>query len=204
MSLEVLEVHGSRLHLLPVVRGLTSEAAAVRQAFQSSEPDAVALSISPEEMEGLRAQPEVDMPPANFEEELYVRELSRFGEVRKPPPCFVEAFRLSQASRRPLVALDMGDAQYTEAYTQNIGTVELILHSRGARRLRASSFPARTPEELVLLLDDVFNGSRGFRALERDREEYMALQLRNLAATYARPLAVVEVERARGIRRALA
>lgn len=204
MSLEVLEVLESRLHLLPVVRGLTSEAATVRQAFQSSDPDAVALSISPEEMEGLRAQPDVDMPPANFEEELYVRELSRFGEVRKPPPCFVEALRLAQTTRRPLMALDMGDAQYTEAYTRNIGTVELILHSRGARRLRASSFPARTPEDLVLLLDGVFNGSKGFRALEMDRESYMARQLRNLAATYARPLALVEVERARGVKRALA
>lgn len=204
MSLEVLELGVSRLHLLPVVRGLASEAAVVRQAFHASQPDAVALSISPEEMEGLRVQPDVDMPPANVEEEVYIRELSRFGEVRKPPPCFVEALRLAQASGRPLVALDMGDAEYTEAYTRNVGTLELILHSRGARRLRASTFPARSPEELVLLLDEVFNDSRGFRALERVREGYMALRLRNLAATYARPLAVVEVERARGIRRALA
>lgn len=204
MTLEVLEIGGSRLHLLSVVRGLTSEATTVRRAFQSSEPDAVALSISPQEMEGLKAQPDVDMPPANPEEEVYVRELSRFGEVRKPPPCFVEALHLAQASRRPLVALDMGDVEFTDAYTRNVGTVELILHSRGARRLKASSFPARTPEELVLLLDEVLNGSKGFRALERDREKYMALQLRNLAATYARPLAVVELERALGIHRALA
>src|SRR6266511_3478982 len=89
--MDVVALGGCRVHLMPVVRGLVSEAGRVRAAFSEVGPEAVALSISREELEGLRAFKGGNAQPDNPEEEVYVNGLGRYGEVRKPPPCFVEA-----------------------------------------------------------------------------------------------------------------
>ncbi|MGB2825786.1 MAG: hypothetical protein WBC49_04020, partial [Thermoplasmata archaeon] len=59
-----LSVGDSSVHILPVIRGLTSEISTVREAFASVNPEAVAVSISKEEVDGLRNL------PADFEPEL--------------------------------------------------------------------------------------------------------------------------------------
>src|SRR2546422_10749556 len=104
--MDVVALGGCRVHVMPVVRGLVSESEAVRAAFSEARPDAVALSIGREEIEALRAHPGGSVPPDNLEEEVYVRGLSRFGEVRKPPPCFVEALAAATERGVPLPPLD--------------------------------------------------------------------------------------------------
>src|SRR5436309_15662864 len=94
--MDVVTLGGCRVHLMPVVRGLVSEVERVRAAFTDAGPVAVALSISREELEGLRDYADGNAPPDNLEEEVHVRGLTRIVEVRKPTTYFVEAVELAK------------------------------------------------------------------------------------------------------------
>jgi hypothetical protein len=189
--------------LVPVVRGLVSEAKVVRSAFTEVDPDAVGISISAEELEALKAQPDVVAPPSNAEEEIYIREISRFGTVKKPPPCFVEALRACTEADRPIHPLDMDEETFSEAFVSQISTVELIRHGLLSRRLERSTFVQDNPRDFALAFDRRLNRLKGFARLEEQRELHMANALRQLAANHHNLLAVLEVERFDGILRLL-
>src|SRR6266571_1911058 len=67
--MDVVTLGGCRVHLMPVVRGLVSEGERVRAAFADAGPEAVALSISREELQGLRDYTGGNAPPDNLEDE---------------------------------------------------------------------------------------------------------------------------------------
>src|SRR2546428_12317838 len=112
--MDVVAIGGCRVHLMPVVRGLVSEADRVRAVFSEVHPEAVAISIGREELEGLRSHSGENVPPDNPEEEAYVRGLARFGVVCKPPACFVEAAAAAGEEAGPLHPLDRAAAQYSD------------------------------------------------------------------------------------------
>jgi hypothetical protein len=202
--MEVIEgPSGRRIFLLAVIRGLESERVEVRKALGEASADAIAISISEEELKALDDYEKGDVPPSNFEEDVYIGGLSRFGEVKKPPPCFLEARDLARSRGLRFLALDMDDHDYTEAYVSNVGTVEMMLHSMSEGRLRRKQFKAETPRDFVLEFDSVVNGSKGFKRLETARENHMAERLAELSRDCATILAVVEVERAEGVGHAL-
>ncbi len=204
MNYESVQLGVGRVHLQPVIRGLVAEGEAVRRAFHAAQPRAVALSISEAELEGLRAQPDIHAEPSNVAEEVYVRELSRFGAVLKPPPCFVEALRLAGAQSLPLLPLDMNDVDYTEAYVESVSGFDVLRDARYQHRLERLTFTLDSPEEFILEFDRRVNRLRGFQALEKRREEHMARRLHEVAQDHSEVLALVELERYAGVRRALA
>lgn len=204
MNYELVQLGVGRVHLQPVIRGLVAEGEAVRRAFHAARPRAVALSISEAELEGLRAQPDIEAEPSNTAEVVYVRELSRFGAVRKPPPCFVEALRLARAQSLPLLPLDMDDVAYTEAYVESVSGFDVLRDARYQHRLERLSFAFDSPQEFILEFDRRVNRLRGFQALEKRREEHMARRLHEVAENHTEVLALVELERFAGVRRALA
>ncbi len=198
--MDAVDVKGCRLHLMAVVRGLASEAGDVRAAVEAVAPEAIALSVSREEIEGLRTHDGSDVPPENADEEVYVRGLSRFGEVRKPPPCFVAALAAAKDRGVPVHPLDMDAEQYTAAYVAAVGTLDVLRSNARQGRLRKWEPLARTPEEFVREWDALVNGSPGYRRLQDEREAFIARRLRQLAGRYRTLLALVEVERAGGVR----
>jgi len=123
------------VHVLAVVRGLPSEAPAVAKAIEFLRPDVVAVSIAPEEVDALRAYTGGPADPENFEEEIYVAGLSAWEEPVKPPPCFTEAVRRSDAAGVRVEGIDMDESTYTDAYTEHVSAMELILQGRAERRL---------------------------------------------------------------------
>ena len=74
--------------VLGTVQGLTRERSRVRTAFDRFEPDMVALPISDEMLEGLKAvvEGEVKEVATNSIDDLFADHLRRFGEVQLPPP----------------------------------------------------------------------------------------------------------------------
>jgi len=193
----------ARVHVLPVVRGLPSEAPSVAGAIETVRPDVVALSIGPEELEALRAYRGGSVAAENFEEEVYVAGLSAWEEPVKPAPCFTEAIRRADASRVRVEGVDMDESTYTDAYTSYVSAMELILQGRAERRLARKRFRARTPREFVLEWDAEVNRPVGFARLQREREAHMARRLREIAKSARAVLAVIEVERAEGVLAAL-
>jgi len=202
--MEVIEwSEGHRVFLLPVVRGLESERIKVRQAVEDSAAKVIALSISEEELKGLDGYEGEEVPPANFEEDVYMAGLAKFGEVKKPPPCFLEARDLAKEKGLRVEPLDMNNADFTEAYVTNVSTLEMMSQSLAEGKLRAMRFMAKTPEGFVLEFDSTINRRKGFRQLEVAREKHMAKRLDGLVASNEAILAVIEAERAKGARQAL-
>ncbi len=197
--MEVVPLGAGRVHLLPVVRGLVSEAERVRAAFSDVRPDAVALSISREELEGLRAHGGEEVPPDSVDEAVYVRGLAAFGEVRKPPPCFVEALAGATERGMPVHPLDLDEDQYSGLYVSVVSTVDILLSNARQGRLQRWTSKAGTPEAFVREWDVRVNGSEGYRKLQSEREAFIARRIRQLASRYGTLLALVEVERADGV-----
>lgn len=199
------EVHlgDASVFLFPAVRGLPRERKAVAHAVDETDPTAIGVSIAPEELEALRRYDGTPYAPENLEEEVYVAGLSAWEEPIKPPPCFTEALRVASARKIRLEAIDMDEDAYADAYTSSVSALELIGQGRLEFRLGRKKFRARTPEEFVLEWDAEVNRSPGFQRLQRAREAHMATRLRELAASCARVLAVVEVEREKGVLTAL-
>lgn len=189
--------------VLPVVRGLPSEGEAVAQAIVSVRPDRVALSVSPEELETLRTYRGGNLEAETVEEEAYVAGLSAWEEPVMPPPCFMQAVRVAVSRKIPLEAVDMTEEAYTDAYTTWVSTMELLLQGRMESRLLKKRFRVSTPQEFAIAWDAEVNRTVGFTRLQREREKFMASRLREVAGGGRRVLAVIEVERVKGVLAAL-
>jgi len=195
---------GHRIFLLPVIRGLESERLKVRKALQECSPKVIAVSVSPEELDGLRKFEGGEAEASNIEELIYMERLAAFGEVSKPPPCFLEARDQAKEMGLRLEALDLNNEDFTEAYVTNVSTVEMMTQSWIANKLQSRRLEAGTPEEFVLRFDRAVNRKDGFKRLERAREVHMAKQLAKLVGESKDTLALIEMERLEGVRRALA
>ncbi len=193
----------SSVSILSVVRGLPSDGDAVGGAIASLRPDRVALSVSPEELDTLRTYRGGNMEPDTIEEEAYVAGLSAWEEPVMPPPCFTRAVNLATSRKIPLDAVDMSEEEYTDAYTTWVSTMELLLQGRMETRLLRKRFRVSTPQEFAVAWDAEVNRTVGFTRLQREREKFMASRLRQVAETGPRVLAVIEVERVKGVLAAL-
>ena len=139
----------------------------------------------------------------NLEEDVYVAGLEDFGEVIKPPPCFSRAVIVAEKSNIQIEPLDMDDEQYTNAFCRNVSTLEMMSQGRCGRRMARHAFTATTPEDFVMEFDSIANHPKGFKRLEKEREEHMAMKISELAEKYEAVLAIVELERLAGISNAL-
>ncbi|MCJ7488835.1 MAG: hypothetical protein MUO87_01630 [Thermoplasmata archaeon] len=191
-----LSVGDSIVHILPVIRGLTSEISTVREAFASVTPEAVAVSLSKEEVDGLRNLPADFEPELSRYDEIYIQGLARFGEVAAPPPCYVAAVEIADSEKLPVLPIDIDEASYTELYCASVSGTTLFRNSTRTWHLRKRAFHADTPEEYVVKVDKAFNNMRGFRDIERQRAEWMARETIKAAKSYKRVLSVIEFERA--------
>src|SRR5213596_2225339 len=201
--MDEVQLDHATIHFLPVIRGLPSESATVQQAIQSVRPIAIGLSIGPEELESLRSYQGGPLPPENFEEEVYVAGLSAWEPPIKPPPCFSDAIKAADARGVPIEAIDMDEVTYTDNYVDCVSAFEVMFQGRLEKRLTKKRFRAANPRDFVLEWDAEVNGSPGFRRLQARREAFMAGRLRELAASRPSILAIIEVERAQGVRAAL-
>ncbi|MFQ6127421.1 MAG: hypothetical protein ACE5QW_00730 [Thermoplasmata archaeon] len=190
---------GSCIFVMPVIRGLVSEAREVDRAVQETKPDALGICVSKEELKTLDALGGQRTEPSSSHEEAYMRGLERFGEVRKPPPCYSEGLSMAKRLRIPCIALDMDESLYSEAYCTFVSVVDVMRQTRDSRVVLEKEFQAQSPEEFVLELDAYVNRHKGFERLERERERYIALRLSKMQGKWSRILALVEVERANGV-----
>lgn len=201
-ELEAITVKGSKIHFVEVVRGLKSEAERVKLAIEKVKPDLIAMSVSMEEVEGLKdyiKEPyEVEM---SRYEELYAKHLSRFGDVFLPPPCFLAGLEEAENRRLELVGVDMDDETHTAAYCALVSGSELFRHTTRFNLLKLKRFHADTPAEFVRVWDRKVNNLRGFRDLEKEREKFIAMELLRLAGNgYQKILSIIDLERVEGVR----
>lgn len=200
--MRTIDLGASSIAVLPVVKGLVSEAETVSQAFSEVRPEVIAVSISREELDGLRKREDYELYEPSDLEIIYQAFLERFGEVRIPPPAFVRAMEIAEREGTAIVPLDMNDQVYTEAYCDKVSTTDMLRESFFARRATGKRYDLSSPQAFAVSWDRRVNFS-GFRELESAREQHMAGALRNLGRKYRSILAVVECERSDGVLTAL-
>jgi hypothetical protein len=130
---------------------------------------------------------------------VFMKLLSRFGEVEAPPPSYQEAMRYGNEKGVPVLAVDFDDDAYTDVFLHNVSAFTLIRQGRVLRKLSKRRFKEKTPEGFALAWDARVNRLRGYHAVEKAREERLAAGVAGAATSHQRILAVVEVERAAGV-----
>ncbi len=194
-----------KITVLAAIKGLVSEGEAVKKRAHESPPNIAAISLSPEELLGLRQylrEGEFDIGLYAYEE-AYLANLRTFGEVRAPAPCYVEFLKAADRLEVPLVPLDMNDDEFADTYIENVSGMDFIGHMMRERRLERKSFKVRSVEDFIIQWDRFISRNRGLRAVEREREEYMGKKLASLSKKGS-VLAMVDFERAEGVLAAMA
>jgi hypothetical protein len=156
----------------------------------------VAISLSREEVEGLKNMPDDYEPELSRYEEIYAEGLGRFGEVAAPPPCYVATLELAQHKGIPLIPVDMDEQSYTDLYCAVVPGTALFRHSTRTWLLKRRSFSDDSPEKFVLAWDKAVNNMEGFRLIEHKRAQAMAKGIREACQKSQGVLAVIELERA--------
>jgi hypothetical protein len=200
MKLETIQGNGCTISVLGVIKGLKAEVGRVQSAFDLTRPDVVAVSLSKEELEGLRNLPDDYTPELSRYEQIYAEGLSRFGEVAAPPPCYVATLELADHRGIKLVPVDLDEQSYSELYCVAVPGTTLFRHSTRTWILKRRRFSDESPEEFVLNWDKTVNNLEGFRTIEKKRAETMAKGILAACEGSSDVLAVIELERAGEVR----
>jgi len=185
----------STVNVLGVLKGLVSESSKVEKAIATLNPDVVGLSVSPEELEALKVKEDYSLYEMSTLEEVYSVYMESFGPISLPTPAYVKALDLCQEKEIPIVAIDLSDADFTEAYCQYIGATEMVREAFFTRSIGRKKFDISSPEAFALDWDRRLNKAKGFRLLEMEREKHMAQKLFELVDKHSIILAVIEYER---------
>ena len=193
-----------RILVIGTVKGLVSEAEKVKTEFFEFVPDVMAISISKEGLQAMseheRSGENNDAGFDNFEEEYYAKALGRFGKVKKPPPCFVEAWRLSVEKDIPIVAIDFDDEEFTDLFCRHVSGVEWLKQPSKQRGLARKKFNSRTAQEFAVEWDHYINRTKGMRSMEDARVYKISKEVNELAKRYGKVMLVVDCERAEEVR----
>ena len=192
-----IKIENSIVTILSTVKGLVSDSELVKNAVNAISPDVIAVSISKEELAGLKDMEPTDEVELNDIELVYAAMLEEFGEVATPSPYLITALNTAVSQNIPILPIDMNDEVYTESYCRNVKTMEMLKESRRAKSLlrKRGKFDFSSPQAFAISWDAVVNKSKGFRALETEREAHMASVIKALTRTYSNILAIIEVER---------
>jgi hypothetical protein len=198
-----VRINGAEVVVIGVLKGLVKDEEKVAKAFADCLPDAIGISTSKEELAALRVKETHSDYELSTLEQIYKVYMEHFGEVRLPTPAYLKAIELADASRIPLIPIDLNDVEFTDLYCKRIRGLDMVRESFYTRSIKRRKYKIGSAEEFALDWDRKVNRAKGFRQLERDREEHMALTLRNMSSKYRRILAVVEYERSAGVVRSL-
>lgn len=193
-----IKVGDTNIDILPVVRGLSSYADRINRIY--GDYDRYAVSLSPEEIEGVRHRESItdNYEPSELDL-VFAHRLSYFGEVTVPAPAWCAIVDLCDENSKELIPLDMPDRQYTEIYCETVSPFEWVSEHRLAKKGMKKKFSTDDPERFSLEWDDFVNRKKGFREMSNIRERYISLRLSELFKTEDKVLAVIDCERVRNI-----
>ena len=195
MNPQIVSLGKTQIRILSTVKGLVSEAAFVEEEIESFEPDLVALSIGPEEIEGTRKWDGEPYDMSGWDEVygLSLRKIVGDDGVKLPPPSFSMAIKISDLKNIDVIGIDMDEISFTEAYTKNISTWQLFKRGRLEKSMTKSGIEGQTPEEIALNMESSIRGLSGFANLERERVKTMAENIRLQSERQKKILAIIEI-----------
>mgnify|MGYP001273702961 CR=1 FL=1 len=194
MEPQTVTVGNTQIRILPTVKGLVSEAKMVEDEINSFEPNLVALSVGPEEIDGTRkwdGQP-YDMSGWDEIYGLSLRKLVGDDGVRLPPPSFTKAIKISDSKNIEVIGIDMDEESFTESYTSNVSTWQLYRRGRLEKRMVKNGIEGNNPEEIAINMEKSIREIKGFEKLENERVRTMYDNLK-LNLVRSKIMAIIEV-----------
>ena len=195
MNSQKVSLGKAQIRVLSTVKGLVSEATVVEEEIESFEPDLVALSIGPEEIEGTRKWDGEPYDMSGWDEVygLSLRKLVGDDGVKLPPPSFSKAIKVSDSKNIDVIGIDMDEVSFTEAYTKNISTWQLFKRGRLEKSMTKSGIDGQTPEEIALNMESSIRELSGFAKLESERVKTMVNNLLMQSKSRYKILAIIEI-----------
>ena len=194
MEPQTVTVGNTQIRILPTVKGLVSEAKLVEDEINSFEPNLVALSVGPEEIDGTRkwdGQP-YDMSGWDEIYGLSLRKLVGDAGVKLPPPSFTKAIKISDSKNIEVIGIDMDEESFTESYTSNVSTWQLYRRGRLEKRMVKNGIEGNNPEEMAINMEKSIREIQGFAKLENDRVQTMYDNLKS-NLDRSKIMAIIEV-----------
>lgn len=187
------------VNILPVVNGLVSEAEKVKNEYGKYEAYAASLGI--EALQALKQRESIGVDDIEVSELdiAYAKKMSVFGEIQVPSPAFCELVDRCATDGTQVIALDMNDTEFDDAYLECVSAVEFTTVHRLAKKGYAAKMDESSPEALALDWDRWVSKKKGFGRLDRMREKHISEELMDIAKYRTSILAVIEVERVNGI-----
>ena len=189
-----LRIGDCDVDIIPIIKGLVSEAEKVSSIYGKYEAYAVTLSI--EEITALVNREELmDEHELSEIDLVYAHHLSSFGEVESPTPAYCELIDLCGKDGISVIPLDMDNEEFTTVFVDNVKTMEFVNEHRVAKKGMKKKFDMSSPEKFAIEWDEYINGVKGYAKISKIRDKYMAEQIVDIAKYRRTLLAVVEVER---------
>jgi len=188
-----VEIGKCKVDILPIVKGLVSEAEKVKDAYGNYEAYAVSLGI--EEIMALKQRDEIeDIQELSEIDTVYAYHLSAFGDIESPTPAFCELIDLCSKDSIDVIPLDMNNVEFSEMYIQNVKTMEFVKEHRLAKKGMKRHFDMSSPESFAISWNNYLNKVKGYMRVSQKRYEYIASQIVDIAKYRRSLLAVVEAE----------
>ena len=194
MNPQTVSLGKTQIRVLSTVKGLVSEAAVVEEEIESFEPDLVALSIGPEEIEGTRKWDGEPYDMSGWDEVygLSLRKIVGDDGVKLPPPSFSNAIKISDTKGIDIIGIDMDEESFTKAYTSNVSTWQLYRRGRLEKGMMKKGIDGNTPEEIIMNMENSIRQIDGFSRLEKCRVDKMYENLKS-NSNNQKILAIVEL-----------
>ena len=189
-----LTVKKCKIDIIPIIKGLVSEAEVIRSAYGGYEAYAVALGIE-EIMALIDRERLIEDHELSELDMVYAHRLAAFGEVQSPTPAFCELIDLCKKDKIDVIPLDMSNNDFTTVFINNVKATEFVKEHRMAKKGMKRKFDMSSPSAFVIAWDAYINKVKGYAKVSRVREKYIAEQLVDIAKYRESLLAVIEVER---------
>lgn len=190
-----------RLVLHGLIKGLVPPVTQLVEAWEVAPPACIALSVSPEELVGLRALTPAEIPELVLSdyEELYALGLGRFGEVVFPPPLYTLTLGFADEFGIRVEAIDLPEEAFSDRYVELISTNALLSHTLRKSLFKWFKTSGGSAGEFVDNWDARIHRISGFARLDEAREVHMVTRLQELADPEQPLAAVIEWERFPGV-----
>ena len=192
------------LDIIPIIKGLVSEKEKVIDAMSKKDYETAGVSWGIEEIEAVRRRDEITGDnETNDLDVVYLYKLKTFGDVDMPDPAFTYAVDEFSKRNVSVIPLDMSDDEFAEAYCREVSTFDFLRENKIVVKAMKREFDSSSPERFIMEWDSLINEVKGYRKMNRVKEEFIAEQIRDIAKYRRNVLILVDYERFDGIMRIL-
>ena len=192
------------IDIIPIIKGLVSEREKVIDALSKKDYETAGVSWGIEEIEAVKKRDEITGEnETNDIDIIYLYKLKEFGEVDMPDPAFTYVVDEFSKKGVSVIPLDMADQEFAEAYCNEVSTLDFLRENKIVKKMMKKEFTTSSPEEFMMEWDSLINEVKGYRKMNKVKEEFIAKQIQDVAKYRRNVLILVDYERFDGIMKIL-